>query len=286
MIKNQVRVIDLFFRSGIIYWETIPIFVLLAIVVYICIFLLSSGHFLNILFFLIFLIFIINLSTLKGFGKIMAIILGHRTPFFDDCRWMPMCRWITMATVRTCRSADLRNMSPQNPADGPILPILPTQAASGGPKLSAGQQDRHYLCPLPPQDPCPLITPPMGRFCRSADSLGSPRFPQGLQRLLRSAESALDHRPSKKEVRWIGLLAIQCPALRHSLLGSLIMSKLRYCLCLDHQGSIPKAVAWLRCYHAMQERVLKRQALSWSQNQRMLNRGGSQILCRCFTTYQ
>ncbi len=49
-----------------------------------------------------------------------------------------------------------------------------------------------------PQDPWPLITPPMGRFCRSADSVGSPRFPQGLQVLFWPAESALDHQPLKK----------------------------------------------------------------------------------------
>ncbi len=36
-------------------------------------------------------------------------------------------------------------------------------------------------------------------------------------------------------------MARQCSALRHLLLGSLIMSHLRYCLCL-----IPQAVAWLR----------------------------------------
>ncbi len=45
------------------------------------------------------------------------------------------------------------------------------------------------------------------------------------------------------------------------------MPQLRYCLCLDHQGSghwglLPQAIAWLRHCHAMQERVTKKKALS------------------------
>ncbi len=80
-----------------------------------------------------------------------------------------------------------------------------------------------------------------------------------------------------------------CPDWQHSLLGSLIIHQLRYyCLCLDHQWSghwgmvtfnpeanhtlslvqrllvlLQQAVAWLRCYHAMHERVPKRWALSY-----------------------
>ena len=105
--------------------------------------------------------------------------LGHQTPFFDDCRWVPMNYHCNKKMIAPWPNEDPRHIDmlaewhPPNPADGPICRFCRPKTRDPrppAPQHPAARPICRFCRPEKPKagDPRPPApkTLPMGPFCR------------------------------------------------------------------------------------------------------------------------